>query len=401
MKKFIDKHCVQFENKQESSHEQFKLHEEFKSLIETLLAVMLDEAKISESDFLEVAKVGLEKQEDKLYFEQVLHCESYEWFRNTMIRRNIQIQEQSMRLMYGNVKGDLTLTKDSTINKMMIDNNQAELELALQMSLAAEQEKKKLYTEKDEKLGEAIKNAKVEADELGKTIKPVKDNNKKQEETKKETPLAEDTQKAKETPKQQEIITETPTPKPHAPLIKPEHKEDSKNMFLEEKSQEPKKFVKVTKVKENMTKYTPQYITGSSSGKTDKEPEGVFKHKSIVEEGMLSKPEIPKSEVAKDKLKLNKVGLEGKQVNLSGVRSKIDNHLGDLQKESKKFEDDWAKLNDEFSKIDSRMNQGMGDYRQKVIELKNNKRDMEMKDEISQDPNIQKLHSRFSEKKMY
>lgn len=149
MKKFIDDHCHEFENKLESKHDQFKRHVEFKELVETLLSVALNEAGMNEDDFIVVAKIGLERENDRPYFEQIISCENYLWFKNCMIKRNLQLKEQSLKLMYVN-KGDLAFTRDSTINKMLKQKDEAELELAIAMSLAAEDEKKKLYDGKNE-----------------------------------------------------------------------------------------------------------------------------------------------------------------------------------------------------------------------------------------------------------
>jgi hypothetical protein len=149
MKQFIDSNCTKFENKLESTLEHFKLHETFKVLIENLLQVAIDQAGMSEKEFLEVAKIGLESPNHKLYFEQVLSCDSFEWFKGCMIKRNLQLKEESLKLMYAN-KGDLVYTKDSTINKMLKDKEQIELECALAMSLAADDEKQKLYNKDDD-----------------------------------------------------------------------------------------------------------------------------------------------------------------------------------------------------------------------------------------------------------
>ena len=155
MKQFIDKHCDKFENKLESSHEQFQLHEQFKTLVENLLNAVLEDAQINETEFMEVAKIGLERETDKAYFEQVISCDNFQWFKHCMIKRNLQLKEQSMKLMYAN-KGDLKLGADSTINKMMKDKEQAELECAIAMSLAADDYKKKLYTEEKSYDGIAV-----------------------------------------------------------------------------------------------------------------------------------------------------------------------------------------------------------------------------------------------------
>jgi hypothetical protein len=145
IKRFIDENCQSFEDKTENSHLQFQIHKQFADLVDSLLSHIKDELKISDNEFVELAKIGFERPEDRPYFEQVVVCDNYEWFKNCMVKRNITLKEQSYKLMYVN-QGDLQFTKDSTINQMMIEKEKIELECALQMSLAAEEEKHKLYT---------------------------------------------------------------------------------------------------------------------------------------------------------------------------------------------------------------------------------------------------------------
>lgn len=146
MKKFIDNNCEHFENKEENSHFNKQLHDEFKTLVENLLIAIKEDLSINDNDFLKIAKVGLEHSIDKPYFEQILNVDNYEWFKTVMVKRNLLLKEEAKKLMYVNM-GDMSYTRDSTINKMLRDKEQMELELALAMT--AEEEKKKLYSEED------------------------------------------------------------------------------------------------------------------------------------------------------------------------------------------------------------------------------------------------------------
>jgi hypothetical protein len=138
-----------------------------KLLIENLLDKMLNEIGISQEIFLLVAKRGLEHPEDKKYYEQIIACENYLYFKNMMIKRNLQLEEQAMQLMYKqdkNKQEDFTVSAEwKNLQKMREAN---ELECAIQMSLALEEEKRKLQELEDEDLMVKIISKNIESNRV-------------------------------------------------------------------------------------------------------------------------------------------------------------------------------------------------------------------------------------------
>jgi hypothetical protein len=124
-------------------------------MIENLLEKMLSEIGASQEQFLLAAKKGLESQEKK-YFEQMIACDNYLYFKNMMIKRNLQLEEQAFKLMQEKTNTNETTEQEFQANEdwkeMQILREQTELECAIQMSLALEEEKKKLYEIEDEEL---------------------------------------------------------------------------------------------------------------------------------------------------------------------------------------------------------------------------------------------------------
>jgi hypothetical protein len=114
---------------------------------------MLSEIGASEELFLLVAKKGLDSPDDKKYYEQLITCDNYVYFKNMMIRRNLQLEEQALQLMYdqNKTKGECNddKVKPSEWKDLQKIREEAELECAIQMSLALEEEKAKLREMED------------------------------------------------------------------------------------------------------------------------------------------------------------------------------------------------------------------------------------------------------------
>ena len=105
----------------------------------------------SQEQFLKVAEKGLKNEEDKKYFEQLVACDNFIYFKGMMVKRNLQLEEEAWKLMKQKketLKGE---TKDLDINLQKI-KEETEIECAIQMSLALEEEKKKLLSLEEEEL---------------------------------------------------------------------------------------------------------------------------------------------------------------------------------------------------------------------------------------------------------
>lgn len=67
-------------------------------MIETLLLKLLNEIGVDQNKFLLAAKKGLEL-EDKKFYEQLIACDNYLYFKNMMVKRNMQLEEEALKLM--------------------------------------------------------------------------------------------------------------------------------------------------------------------------------------------------------------------------------------------------------------------------------------------------------------
>jgi hypothetical protein len=116
---------------------------------------MLSEIGASQELFLLVAKKGLDNPKDKKYFEQLVTFDNYVYFKNMMIRRNLQLEEQAMELMYEKNKSKGKKNDSEAppeLKNFQKIREETDLECAIRMSLAIEEEKAKLREMEDEDL---------------------------------------------------------------------------------------------------------------------------------------------------------------------------------------------------------------------------------------------------------
>lgn len=136
-------------------------------MIENLLENMLAEIGASHELFLLAAKKGLDSSQDKKYFEQLVACDNYLYFKSMMIKRNLQLEEQAFNLMQektgasSEVNVSNNVESQSEPQKFDIDpqwaeikklREAAEVDCAIQMSLAIEEEKKRIADIEEEEL---------------------------------------------------------------------------------------------------------------------------------------------------------------------------------------------------------------------------------------------------------
>ena len=82
--------------------------------METLLDHLLADVSINQEQFLKAAKYGL-SSENKKYFEQVIACDNYIYFKSLMVKRNLQLQEESYKMMFGKKLADNKKQGDSKV----------------------------------------------------------------------------------------------------------------------------------------------------------------------------------------------------------------------------------------------------------------------------------------------
>ena len=164
LKDFIDDNCGSFIGIDENTFEQGELHKEFIALADNLLETLTQDLGITEEMFCLAAKRGLEDQkENKKYFEQLIAFNNYNYFKNLMTKRNLHLEkiayEEMMKDKQKQVPQD-NKENNEELKKILEEQSKAEkgeLECALKMSLALQEEAKKLQELEDAELEKAIK----------------------------------------------------------------------------------------------------------------------------------------------------------------------------------------------------------------------------------------------------
>ena len=164
LKDFIDENCGTFIGIDENTFEQGALHKEFITLADNLLETMTQEIGITEEMFCLAAKRGLEdEKENKKYFEQLIAFSNYTYFKNLMTKRNLHLEKMAYEEMMKDKQKEVepeNIENNEELKKLKEEQSKAEkgeLESALKMSMALEEEAKKLKELEDAELEKAIK----------------------------------------------------------------------------------------------------------------------------------------------------------------------------------------------------------------------------------------------------
>ena len=196
IKNFIDENCITFLDIEENSFEQGQLYKEMNLMIENLLNDVLAEGGISQEDFLKCAERGMEDKKYKKYFNQIISFGDYVFFKNVMVKRNFQLiklAELQMNQDNGGENGNENVNANEEqqnfspeMLEQMKQNEQNEINAAIQKSLEEEDEKRRIAAIEEEEMRRAIKQS------LEQSRRDAEKNNKKEEPPKKPEPKKEE-----------------------------------------------------------------------------------------------------------------------------------------------------------------------------------------------------------------
>ena len=214
IKDYIDDNCSLFIDVDENTFQQGQLFNEFTQLIENLLNDLLVEGGISQEQFLTAAEKGLEDPKYKKYFDQLLNFSDYNYFKKLMTKRNYNLikkveeemaqkqkeeekqkQEQIERQLRienqkkGNTKTDREIEEEKQrilLHQFLNQEEEEDLQKAIQQSLAIQDEKRKIEIIEEEELKRAIKQSLLDSTKPEEEKKPEPKKEEKKPEPKKE-----------------------------------------------------------------------------------------------------------------------------------------------------------------------------------------------------------------------
>eukprot|EP01060_Flectonema_neradi_P039438 TRINITY_DN867_c5_g1_i1.p1 TRINITY_DN867_c5_g1~~TRINITY_DN867_c5_g1_i1.p1 ORF type:complete len:434 (+),score=128.06 TRINITY_DN867_c5_g1_i1:68-1303(+) len=149
---YIDENCEIFEDSDEEEHklEYKKVHQEFCELVDGLLSDNLKDLGIGQDVFLEVVgSKDLNEDLDSLVREYLLSMDDFLTFRKMMEKRNIEIELETMQALdsAGDDELEMALAASAQAHELSakeLEMEDAELQHALAISLAAEEERQQL-----------------------------------------------------------------------------------------------------------------------------------------------------------------------------------------------------------------------------------------------------------------
>lgn len=159
IKKFIDENCNKINNNEESSHDDYIIYMNFIELVNSLLNDIKSQLNITEEEFVKLVKVGLQREKEKYYFEQIIACENYIWFKDCCIVRQAKLMTQSLEMFFESSQ-DKGFSKEFNISNFHNEKNKVLTNLSLEMSILLNQRKEKLYNN-DEDYINSIEHSKL------------------------------------------------------------------------------------------------------------------------------------------------------------------------------------------------------------------------------------------------
>lgn len=202
-------------------------------MIEKMLEELLKEISVSEEKFMAQVEKGLKIEHHRRIFEQLLIVDNFIVFKKLMVKRNKELEleamkaleQQEMEKISGGAGGQNQATN---MERMKLEAEKAQIEHAIAMSLAVEEEKKRLKEQEDLELQQVLKESEMEYQKQQEKLKQTQggektadkkeekkpekiekkaENNDAQKEEKKSENLEKKPEKKKESPEKKE---ETP-----------------------------------------------------------------------------------------------------------------------------------------------------------------------------------------------
>ena len=199
LKNFIDENCITFIDVDENTFEQGQLFKELNQLLENLLDDVLKDGQLTQEDFLQAAAKGVEDKQYKKYFNQVINCGDFNFFKSIMTKRNYQIIKMAEQQManaknmpegkkeeineYYNNEQSEQKTKE-LVQKLLEEENK-ELDEAIKQSLEEEDKRRRIAAIEEEELRRALQKSLINQEE---NVPPKKEESEIKKEVKKEEP---------------------------------------------------------------------------------------------------------------------------------------------------------------------------------------------------------------------
>lgn len=153
---FIDEHCASFDTEEENKFIYTELHVQFRELVESVLCSNLAEIGLTASDFADVCERSRQSSDISMeVVNQILAMDDFLTFKKLMIKRNLELELEAIKALreetldFMEAGGTMDHEMETHFMELSIlykqeEMEQAELESAIAMSIAVQEEQLRL-----------------------------------------------------------------------------------------------------------------------------------------------------------------------------------------------------------------------------------------------------------------
>ncbi|KAL4488789.1 hypothetical protein ABPG72_016442 [Tetrahymena utriculariae] len=239
---FLDENCIVFDDEEENKFSYTEIHNKFKKLIEAMIETLMAEIGIDEQKLLQYIEIGLKSPHHKKVFEQLLIVDNFLVFKKLMVKRNKELELEALKEMMKNEQQEPAPEDEENLKIASMEAERAEIEHAIQMSLAAEEEIKKLHDVEDEELQKVLEMSKITFEKEAQTRSQI------QQQQQEQTPVPDQSKvtnfqlpqsQAEKAPQQTEQIQQSKKEESPVKQDKPKQNKQKEPEVEEVKQQEP------------------------------------------------------------------------------------------------------------------------------------------------------------------
>ena len=131
-----------------------------------MLEELLKEINITEEKFMAQVEKGLKVEAHKRIFDQLLVVDNFIVFKRLMVKRNKELELEAMRALEQQEMEKMQASnpnlQSQNMERMKLETEKAQIEHAIAMSLAVEEEKKKLKEQEDLEFQQVLRESELE-----------------------------------------------------------------------------------------------------------------------------------------------------------------------------------------------------------------------------------------------
>mmetsp|Transcript_10431 Transcript_10431/g.15600 ORF Transcript_10431/g.15600 Transcript_10431/m.15600 type:complete len:350 (-) Transcript_10431:310-1359(-) len=147
---FVDENCIVFDDEEENKLSYTEVHNQFREMIDNLMGNLCGELGISEELMAKIINMGLKNSRDRRVFEQIIACDNFMSFKKLMVKRNKELEAEALEMMG-------TEVPQSELQEANEQARNAEIEHAIALSMAQEEERLRLEEEEKKQIELALK----------------------------------------------------------------------------------------------------------------------------------------------------------------------------------------------------------------------------------------------------